>query len=583
LQFIDLFHLFLLGYDIGSWVLISFSAKTALSSSLFIHCALNPHPCVPFFQLSQIDDVVNKINKQFLFPQKRLTFLYKIAKNSPIGTQNCRRVTRAGVNRHDEERRQMAEKVTVIGGGPGGYVAAVRAAQLGAEVTLVENDNLGGTCLNWGCIPSKVMKTTADRMEISQSFREYGIVLEGSPHLDMGALTRRKALVIEMQRTGIEKLLKHHRVHHVRGTGSVPRYGKLRVTAEDGKDLLCSWERLLIATGSRPAGIPLFPFDGDKVLSSNDALFLESIPDSIVIVGGGVIGCEFAFIFSALGARVTVVEALDRILPLPAVDQDCSKVLQREMKKRKIAFFVNRTVEKVEHKDPLLSIRISPSLATEGEGKKETGPIFLEAEKVLVCVGRSPSTARLGLESLGVETDERGWIRTDARMATSVEHVYALGDVLGPEKVMLAHVASREGIIAAENAMGGAREMSYDVIPSAIFTSPEVADVGLTEAEAVARGKRVRADTVLFRNMGKAQVLGDLAGEAKIVSDADTGKVLGVHLIGPHATDLIAEGALAVQTGCTIEQLAETIHAHPTLAEIMYETSLTALDRGLHG
>jgi len=477
----------------------------------------------------------------------------------------------------------MGKKVAVIGGGPGGYVAAVRAAQLGAEVTLVENDNLGGTCLNWGCIPSKVMKTTADRMEISQGSREYGIVSEGSPHLDMDALTRRKALVIEMQRTGIEKLLKHHRVRHVRGTGRVPRYGKLQVTAEDGKDLLFSWERLLIATGSRPAGIPLFPFDGDKVISSNDALFLESIPDSMVIVGGGVIGCEFAFIFSALGARVTVVEALDRILPLSGVDQDCSKVLQREMKKRKIAFFVNRTVEKVEHKGPLLSIRISPSLAPEDKGRKETEQILLEVEKVLVCVGRSPNTARLGLESLGVETDERGWIRTDARMATSAEHVFALGDVLGPGKVMLAHVASREGTIAAENAMGGTREMSYDVIPSAIFTSPEVADVGLTEAEAVARGKSVRADTVLFRNMGKAQVLGDLAGEAKIVSDAATGKVLGVHLIGPHATDLIAEGALAVQTGCTVGQLAETIHAHPTLAEIMYETSLKALDRSLHG
>jgi dihydrolipoamide dehydrogenase len=512
-----------------------------------------------------------------------LTFPPEIAKTSHTDARRFQEFMRAGIVCHEEEKKQMPEKVAVIGAGPGGYVAAVRAAQLGAEVTLVENDNLGGTCLNWGCIPSKVMKATAERMEIFQGSREYGIVLEGDVHLDMHVLNERKARVIEMQRAGIEKLLKHQGVRHVRGTGSVPHHGKLRVAGEDGKDLLFSWDRLLIATGSRPAGIPLFPFDGDKVISSNNALFLEAVPESIVIVGGGVIGCEFAFIFSALGARVTVVEALDRILPLPAVDQDCSKVLQREMKKRKIAFFVNRTVEKIEHKDSLLSIRIGPSALNSTTGGKEGQPVFLEAQKVLVCVGRSPNTAHLGLETLGVETDARGWVRTDSRMATSVKHVYALGDVLGPQKVMLAHVASREGIIAAENALGADREMRYDVIPSAIFASPEVADVGLTEAEAVARGKKFRADTVLFRNMGKAQVLGELAGEAKIVSDADSGRVLGVHLIGAHATDLIAEGALAVQTGCTVEQIAETIHAHPTLAEIMFETSLKALGRALHG
>lgn len=477
----------------------------------------------------------------------------------------------------------MPAKVAVIGAGPGGYVAAVRAAQLGAEVILVENDNLGGTCLNWGCIPSKVMKTTADRMEMIRGAGEYGIVSGERPLLDMHGLTERKARVIEMQRTGIEKLLKHHGVHHVHGKGSVPGYGRLQVATPDGKSLLFSWDRLLIATGSRAASIPRFPFDGDKILSSNDALFLESIPESMVIIGGGVIGCEFAFIFSALGAKVTVVEAMDRMLPLPGVDRDCSKVLQREMKKRKIAFFVNRTVEKVEQRGPFLSIAIGPFRRNPHEEIKENAPIFLEAQKVLVCVGRSPNTAGVGLEGLGVDMDARGWIRVDNRLATTVEQVFALGDVLGPERMMLAHVASREGIIAAENAMGAQCEMSYEVIPSVIFTSPEVADVGLTEDEAAARGKHVRADTVLFRNMGKAQVLGELAGEAKIVSDTDTGRILGVHLIGPHATDLIAEGALAIRTGCTVAQLAEVIHAHPTLSEIMFEASLKALNRELHG
>lgn len=475
----------------------------------------------------------------------------------------------------------MPAKIAVMGAGPGGYVAAIRAAQLGAEVTLVEKDNLGGTCLNWGCIPSKVMKTTADRMEICRGFREFGIASAGDFHLDLEALTRRKAGIIAAQRLGIERLLKQHRINHARGTGRIPEYGKMLVTGEDGKDMVISWDRLLIATGSRPAGLPAFPFDGDRILSSNEALFPEAIPDSMVIVGGGVIGCELAFIYSALGTGVTVVEALDRILPLPAVDHDSSRVLQREMKKRKIDFFVQRTVEKIEPKGPLLSIRIGPSSPGKDREKTASGPALLEARKVLVCVGRSPNTA--GLESLGLETDGHGWIRTDSRLTTSMEHVYALGDVLGPDRVMLAHVASREGIIAAENAVGGDREMCYDVIPSAVFTSPEVAGVGLTEAGAAALGRAVRADTVLFRNMGKAQVLGDLAGQAKIVSEAGTGKILGVHLIGPRATDLIAEGVLAIRTGCTVEQLAETIHAHPTLPEIMYETSLKALGRELHG
>jgi dihydrolipoamide dehydrogenase len=302
-----------------------------------------------------------------------------------------------------------------------------------------------------------------------------------------------------------------------------------------------------------------------------------------MIVGGGVIGCEFAFILSSLGARVTVVEALDRLLPLPSVDADCSKVLQREMKKRKIKFLVNRTAETFEASDGGLNVTIGPSPFMEAPSEKDKQPVTAQVEKMLVCIGRQPNTAELGLDTIGLEPDKRGWITVNDRMETAVSGVYAIGDVLGPEKIMLAHVASTEGQVAAENAMGGKREMDYHVVPGAIFTTPEVANVGLSEAQARDKGYDVRADSVLFRTLGKAQVIGEIAGQAKIVSEKDSGKILGVHIVGPNATDLIAEAALAMQMGGSVTDVAATIHAHPTLAEIMLEVSCKALDRSLHG
>ncbi len=320
-----------------------------------------------------------------------------------------------------------------------------------------------------------------------------------------------------------------------------------------------------------------------KILSSNDALNLREIPESVLIAGGGVIGCEFAFILNALGAKVTVVEALSRILPLPSVDEDCSKVLEREMKKCKIKFFVHRTVEKIEHKGEKLRITISPSQFSDNPSEKDKKPLTEEADKILVCIGRKPLTTDIGLENIGVKKDEKGWIPVNENMETNVPGVYAIGDVLGPSGIMLAHVASAEGLVAAENAMGNTKKMNYDVVPGAIFTMPEVADVGLTEAQAREKCGNIRAETVLFRSIGKAHVMGEISGQAKIVSDAENGKILGVHIVGPHAADLIAEGTLAIQTGCTVKELAETIHAHPTLSEIMLEASFKSLDKSLHG
>ncbi|MCG6537413.1 MAG: NAD(P)/FAD-dependent oxidoreductase, partial [Syntrophales bacterium LBB04] len=289
-----------------------------------------------------------------------------------------------------------------------------------------------------------------------------------------------------------------------------------------------------------------------------------------------VIGCECAFLLAALGSRVTIVEALDRVLPLPSVDEDCSKVIQREMKKRKIMCLMKQAAQGVERCGGKLRVSVGAfPLAPDPKGK---GPISLEVDKVLVCIGRRPNTADIGLEKLGVNLEPEGWIEADERMQTNISTVYAIGDVLGPSKVMLAHVASREGLTAAENAVDGNRNMDYSMVPGAIFTMPEIANVGLSEAQAKAQGLPFRTDSVLFRNMGKAQVIGEIAGEAKIVSDAQTGRILGVHIVGPHATDLIAEGTLALKMGATVKDLAETIHAHPTLAEALQEASLKSLE-----
>jgi dihydrolipoamide dehydrogenase len=477
----------------------------------------------------------------------------------------------------------MKKRIVVIGAGPGGYVAAIRAAQLGGDVTLVEKENVGGTCLNWGCIPTKVLVTTAELLEKFGRASEFGIAAVGQVRADLERLMARKAAIVQSQRDGIRKLIQHNRIRYINGRAVIRGPGLAEVGRPGEPPLELAWDRLILATGTRPLEIPAFPFDGKRILSSDHALSLSDIPDSMIIVGGGVIGSEFASIFSALGSRVAVVEALSRMLPLPSVDESCSKTLEREMKKRKIAFHVNRVVESVEETKSGVRASIGPSPFLEAPSLKDQKTFTVEAEKVLVCVGRRPDTGDLGLGTLGLETDPKGWIIVDERMETSVPGVYAVGDILGPSKIMLAHVASTEGNVAAENAMGQNRSMDYTVVPGAVFSSPEIADVGLTETQAGAAGLNARSDTVLFRALGKAQAMGEIAGQAKIVSDAESGKILGVHIVGAHATDLIGEAALAMKMEASVQDLAETIHAHPTLPEIMLEASFKALGRSLHG
>ncbi|MBW2028246.1 MAG: dihydrolipoyl dehydrogenase [Deltaproteobacteria bacterium] len=476
----------------------------------------------------------------------------------------------------------MATRVVIIGAGPGGYVAAVRAAQMGTEVTVVEQDKVGGTCLNWGCIPSKIMARCAEITDLVKDAGHWGIGIEASRAPDLEALARRERTVIQGQAEGIMKLFKRHGISYAVGRGYIQDSGLVTVYGEDGENQEIPWDSLILATGSRPMELPRIPFDGKRVISSNEALFLQEVPKSVLIIGAGAIGCEFAFIFSAMGSAVTLVEILPNILPIPSVDDECRKVIQREMKKRKIQFLLGNEVKGLEDRGEKLRVTIGPSHGKSKTRSRKDEGRTLEVERVLVCIGRAPNSAHLGLENLGVKTDARGWIIANDRMETNVPGVYAIGDLLGPSKVMLAHVASAEGRVAAENCAGGSNFMKYDVIPHVIFTRPEVACVGLTEKQALEMGIDIDTRTVLFRSLGKAHVTGEISGLAKVLWDTESKRILGLHLVGPQAGDLIAEATLALRKGLTLRDLADTIHAHPTFSEIMAELAFKALGRPVH-
>lgn len=477
----------------------------------------------------------------------------------------------------------MSQKVVVIGGGPGGYVAALRAGALGADVTLIERENLGGTCLNWGCIPSKIMKSTADLYLKMSEASKMGIALQGSILPEMAALMDRKNRILDTQRKGIAGLLKNGGIKTIMGQGAIAGPGRIEVSLQDRTVQTVEYDKLIIATGTAPLNVPDFPFDHDNILSSNDMLTLTEIPKSIVIVGGGVIGCEFAFIFNALGSQVTVIEAMSRLLPLPSVDEDISKLLFREMKKHKIKVICDTVVKSAATTDTDLSIQLDLSPFTDNPKPKKLKNTEVHAEKMAVCIGRSALSRDLGCETIGLDLSAQGWIQADEHLRTSVSDVYAIGDILGPEKIMLAHVASHEGIVAAEHACGKDSRMDYSTVPGAIFTMPEIGTVGLSETEAVKQGFEIEAFSVNFRTLGKAQAIDEIAGMAKIIIEKGTLRILGVHLIGAHATDLIAEATLAVQHKLTAPQVAHTIHAHPTLAEIMGELALKASGMPIHG
>ena len=472
---------------------------------------------------------------------------------------------------------EMSKRITILGAGPGGYVAALHAARLGARITVIENDNLGGTCLNWGCIPTKTMKSSAEAIRNAQHLNHYGIELNGDVRPDFKAIMKRKDKVVATLVGGIAKAFKAGDIRFIKGNGNIVDPHTVQVKDDAGQTHEVAGDKLILATGSRPHGLPHLQFNGTSILSSNDILNLEEIPKRIIILGGGVIGVEFAFIFKLLGSQVTVVEAMDRLIPLPNIDADMSKTLTREMKKSKISIHLNTTIQAVETSNADdIRVTLGPSPFSTISPKPATRQPTLEADTLFLTVGRAPNSDGIGVDRIGVAMDEKGWVQANEKMETNIQDVYAIGDVLGPAKIMLAHVASMEGLVAVENCLGADKHMDYGAVPSGIYTFPEVADVGLTQQEAEDAGIDYRADTFLFRELGMSQAKGALSGQIKMITQRKSGRILGVHIIGEHATELIAEAVLAIQTGLSAQDLAQTIHAHPTLAEGLWETARIA-------
>jgi len=447
-------------------------------------------------------------------------------------------------------------RIIIIGAGPGGYVAAIRAAQLGAQVTIVEEQAVGGVCLNWGCIPSKTLLHLVDLAERARQAESWGITFEGPIGFDLKRMVSRKTEVVQSLVKGITTLFKQWKIQHVPGRGELVSDRQVRVIKRDGEVSLMDAEAIVLGTGSSWPQLPQFPIDGLRVISSKEALDLTEIPRRLIIVGGGVEGCEFACLFSGLGSQVTLIEMMPTVLPTE--DEDTVAVLTRELKKRKVQLCMNTTI----HDWQSTAEGIQASL---GSGQT------VVADTMLISVGRRMNSGGLGLEAVGVQTGSRDEILVDEHMETSVRGVYAIGDVTG--KSMLAHVASAQGKVAASNAMGSTQAINYEVIPAGIFTLPEIGRVGLTEQQARERGLQPIVGRFRYGGLGKAQAVGETAGQFKILADEQTQKILGVHIIGAHAADLIHEGALAMQGGLTVAEIADMIHAHPTLSEGLMEAA----------
>ena len=449
--------------------------------------------------------------------------------------------------------------LAILGAGPGGYVAALRAAQLGAHVALIEKERVGGTCLNVGCIPTKALTTSTELLLKARRAGEFGVSIP-SALPDLPSLMAYKQAAVDRLVGGVEQLLQKRRVTLVRGEGHLVRPDTLRVTDAAGEAVEISARHVILAPGSVTARPPIPGLDLPGVITSTEALDVTDIPEHLIVIGGGVIGLEFACIYEALGSRVTVLEMMPTLLP-GGTDDSLAKRLAAILRRRGMTIHTGATVQAIEPAEGGLRVIFA--------GAK--GEVAVEGERVLVAVGRWPNTSSLGLAELGMEMNGRA-IVVDEHLRTNLPNVWAIGDAVGG--MMLAHKAMVDGRVVAENVTGGRRAVDYRSLPSVIFTRPEVASVGLTEAEARAQGADVKVTKFPFSANPRAQILGETEGLVKLVCEAGSGRVLGVHLMGPHVTDLIAEGALAVQVGATADDLAWTTHAHPTLPESMLEAAL---------
>lgn len=462
--------------------------------------------------------------------------------------------------------------VVVIGGGPGGYVAAIRAAQLGMRTACVEKRaTLGGTCLNVGCIPSKELLHSTHLFEQAQhGFAGRGIRVPGGVEVDLAAMMAGKDKVVRDLTKGIGFLFRKHEVEHVAGVGRIAGPGRVEVTPEGGETRTLEARSIVIATGSEPAALPGIGIDEKRILSSTGALALEAVPERLAVIGGGYIGLEMAVVWSRLGAKVTVIEFLDRILP--NMDGDVAKGMHRILKKKGFAFMLGHKVTGA--KKGRAGVALSVEKLASGESAT------VEADAVLVAVGRRPYTAGLGLESVGIETDAQGRIGIDDRFRTSAEGVYAIGDVVrGP---MLAHKAEDEGVVCAEIIAGQSGHIDYDAIPGVVYTWPEAAAVGQTEEALKEAGAEYAVGRFPFQANSRARCSGETEGFVKILADRRTDRVLGVHILGADAGTMIAEAALAMEFGASAEDIARTCHAHPTLNEAVKEAALAVDGRPIH-
>jgi dihydrolipoamide dehydrogenase len=456
--------------------------------------------------------------------------------------------------------------IAIIGAGPGGYVAALRAAQLDAEVVCVERDRVGGVCLNWGCIPTKSLLRSAEVYALAKEAEEYG-VMAGEPELDWQRMQERKAQAVEQLVAGTKMLLDRAGVNVIKGEASFARAHVLQVRSDEGEETVEA-DNIIIATGSRPLRIPIPGLDDPRVVDSKGALSLDPLPESICIIGGGAIGIEFASLFNTLGVQVTLVEMLSHLAPL--MDASIGEGLAWTFGQKGIDVLTETRVTSLENTDAGLLVHME---GPDGEQQ-------VEAERVLSAVGRAPNVEGIGLEVLGLNPTRQG-IDVDNRMRTAAPDVYAIGDV-ALEGPMLAHVASHQGIVAVRDAMGLPASMDYSAVPSCIFSTPEAASVGLSEEEAREQGYDVEVGSFALANNSKAIVMGETDGFVKFVADAEYGAVLGVHVVGPHASDLILENTLGINLETTLEEIQDTIHPHPTLGEAIGEAALAVHDRALH-
>ena len=462
----------------------------------------------------------------------------------------------------------MKFDLLVIGSGPGGYVAAIRAAQLGLQTGVVEKENLGGICLNWGCIPTKSLLKSAQVFDYFKHAADYGITLDGQARPDFKAIIKRSREAAEGMSKGVQFLLKKNKIEVLSGTGKLVGQHKVEVTGTDGTKTSVEADHILLATGARSRELPNLKIDGKKIIGYRKALSLNELPESLLVVGSGAIGSEFAYFYNSLGTQVTLVEVLPNVVPLE--DEEVSKQLERSFKKEGINILTGSTVESVDTKGDRCRVKVSTK-----KGEEE-----INVDQVLSAVGISANLEDLGLEDLGIET-ENGKIRVDGFMRTNVEGIYAIGDIVpGPA---LAHKASAEGILCVERIAGHQTEpLDYTNIPACTYTNPEIASVGLTEKAARDAGLEIRVGKFPYTASGKARAAGQRDGFVKLIFDARYGELLGAHLIGANVTELIAEIVVARKLETTGYEMIKSVHPHPTMSEAVMEAAAAAYDEVIH-